>query len=155
YEDHRLIILGEGRGFLKPLSDDPQPWTKVLALWPERAMLTPRPIGEWGAREFAIARELGLPIGRATIEGLMALADLLGLEKRHDRPTFLAYGFTGGFDLKPLPILLRERPYYWMSASDPGPDEWLKLEAALRYYLDPAGMLWLSALAVYPALQWD
>jgi hypothetical protein len=155
YEDRRLIILGEGRGFLMPLSNTLQPWTQVLSMWPQRAMLTPRSLKEWGHQEFAIANRLGLPLGRATVEGLFALAELLGLDESRDRPLFRAYGFTGGFDLKPLPALIRSQSYYWLSENDPGPADAKRLDSVLRYYLDGEGLLWLKALAVYPALQWD
>jgi hypothetical protein len=155
YEDRRLVILGEGRGFLKPLSNAPQSWTQVLSTWPQRAMLTPRSLKEWGHQEFAIAKKLGLPLGRATIEGLFALAELLGLDESRDRPLFRAYGFTGGFDLKPLPALMRSQIYYWLSKNDPGAEDANRLDSVLRYYLDAEGLLWLKALAVYPTLQWD
>jgi hypothetical protein len=155
HSDMRLIVLGEGRGFLKPLSSEPQPWTLALAVWPQRAMLTPKAIEDWGTTEYAIARELEMPLGRATIEGIMALAELLGLEKGRDRPLFRSYGFTGGFDLSPLPSVIRLRPYYWLTSKNPGEDEWKGLHEALRRYLDPQGITWLAALAVYPALQWD
>ncbi len=154
YEDRRLIVLGEGRGFLTPLTNTPQPWVRVLAVWPQRAMLTPRPLQEWAAQEFAIAGALDLPLGRATIEGLFALAELLGLDDGRDRPLFRAYAFTGGFDLKPLPALVRSRPYYWLSENDPGEGDAKRLDNVLRYYLDAEGLLWLKALAVYPALEW-
>jgi hypothetical protein len=155
YEDRRLIVLGEGRGFLAPLTHSPEPWTRLLTVWPQRAMLTPRPLDEWGNLEFTIARELGLPMGRATVEGLFALAELLGLDDGRDRPLFRAYGFSGGFDLKPLPALIASRPYYWLSENNPGEAEAKRLDSVLRYYLDAEGLLWLKALAVYPALQWD
>jgi hypothetical protein len=155
HEDRRLIILGEGRGFLMPLTNAPQPWTQALAIWPQRAMLTPRPLKEWGDNEFAIANGLGLPLGRATIEGLFALAELLGLDESRDRPLFRPYGFTGGFDLKPLPALIRSQPYYWLSESDPGEADTKRLDTVLHYYLDAEGLLWLKALAVFPTLQWD
>jgi hypothetical protein len=154
FEDRRLIILGEGRGFLTPLRNTPQPWTQHLDVWPQRAMLTPRPLKEWGVQEFAIANALSLPLGRASIEGLFALADLLGLDEGRDRPLFKAYGFSGGFDLKPLPALIRSQPFYWLSENDPGETDAKRLDSVLQYYLDGDGLLWLKALAVYPALQW-
>lgn len=154
YEDRRLIILGEGRGFLTPPNNAPQPWTTILEVWPQRAMLTPRPLKEWSEQEFAIANALGLPLGRATIEGLFALADLLGLDEGRDRPLFKPYGFSGGFDLKPVPALIRSQPYYWLSENDPGEPDARRLDNVLHYYLDSEGLLWLQALAVYPALHW-
>lgn len=117
-------------------------------------MLTPRTLKEWSEQEFAIANALGLPLGRATIEGLFALADLLGLDEGRDRPLFKAYGFSGGFDLKPVPALIRSQPYYWLSENDPGEKDAKRLDNVLQYYLDGEGLLWLKALAVYPALQW-
>jgi hypothetical protein len=154
FEDRRLIIFGEGRGFLTLLRNTPQPWAHILDVWPQRAMLTPRPLKEWGAQEFAIANALGLPLGRATIEGLFALADLLGLDEGRDRPVFKAYGFSGGSDLKPLPALIRSQPFYWLSENDPGETDAKRLDSVLQYYLDGEGFLWLKALAVYPVLQW-
>ncbi len=159
HNDRRLIILGEGRGYLKPLTLKPEPWALALTLWPDRAMLTPKPIAEWAAEDYAVARELGLPLGRATVEGLAALAELMGLGG-NAAPLTRAYGFGQGGDIRPLPAAIRSEPHYWTSETDPdegddGLPEWNRLEAALRSYLDTPGLMWLAALAIYPALQWD
>ena len=160
HNDRRLIILGEGRSFLTPFDLEPTPAARLFAQWPERAMLTPKPVADWGALEYALARNLGLPLGRATVEGLLALAELLDLEARGDPPYARAYGFTGGFDLPAMAPLLASRGQSLVSEIDPDQGnpqtpQWLKLEAALAGMLDRPGLVWLQALAIYPALQWD
>src|SRR5262249_50873722 len=127
-----------------PLTHAPQPWAGILFIWPQRAMLTPRPLAEWGRQEVAIADRLGLPLGRATIEGLFALAELLGLDESRDRPLFRAYGFTGGFDIKALPGLIRSQTHYWLSEHHPGKADAERLDSVLKYYLDSEGVLWLK-----------
>lgn len=157
-DDRRLIIMGEGGGFISPATLKPEPWTSTLDVWSERAMLSSKPVGSWGPEDRAIARDLGLSLGRATIEGLTALPELLGLDSEADRPQMRAYGFAGGQDLKPLPSPLRSDPYRWLASAPPAEnrdDWWPALEYRLSLYLDPAGLDWLKALAVYPVLNWD
>ena len=75
-----------------------------------------------------------------------------------DRPAMRAYGFANGQDLKPLPLPLRSDPYRWLASALPAEDRddwWPALEYRLSLYLDPAGLDWLKALAVYPVLNWE
>ena len=111
--------MGEGTGFIEPATLKPEAWTHTLEVWQERAMLSSKPVGSWGAEERAIARDLDLSLGRATIEGLTALPELLGLDSEADRPAMRAYGFSGGLDLKPLPLPLRSDPYRWLASAPP------------------------------------
>lgn len=157
-DDRRLIIMGEGAGFISPATLKPEPWTPTLDVWSERAMLSSKPVGSWGPEDRGIARDLGLSLGRATVEGLTALPELLGLDSEADRPQMRAYGFASGQDLKPLPSPLRSDPYRWLASAPPSErrdDWWPALEYRLSLYLDPAGLDWLKALAVYPVLNWD
>jgi hypothetical protein len=157
-DDRRLIVLGEGAGFINPATLNPEAWTRAVDVWSERAMLTSKPVGSWGPEERAIARDLGLSLGRATIEGLAALPELLGLDSEADRPAMRAYGFSGGQDLKPLPLPLRSDPYRWLASAPPAEnrdDWWPALEYRLSLYLDSIGLDWLKALAVYPVFNWD
>lgn len=157
-DDRRLVIMGEGAGFVDPATLKPASWTRGLEVWHERAMLSSKPVASWGAEERAIARDLELSLGRATIEGLAALPELLGLDSEADKPAMRAYGFASGQDLKPLPLPLRSDPYRWLAPAPPETerdDWWPVLEYRLSLYLDQAGLDWLKALAVYPALTWE
>lgn len=160
HSDRRLIILGEGHGMLKPFSLRPQAWTSALWQWDDRALLTPRPVSEWGLEEQAITRSLNIPVGRATVEGLLGLAELLRIDGRGGSRPFRTVAFADGIELYPLPALLETQADLYLSEADPDADEphlpnWIALREELNFYLDTAGMMWLCALALYPALHWD
>jgi formylglycine-generating enzyme required for sulfatase activity len=152
YPEHRLLILGSGTGFLDPASLKPHPSAEKLTHWTQRALLTPLPLAEWGREEFALANELQLPVGRATPEGLLWLADNLGLEGA-EADTLLD---TRGDGLaRPLPELLRVRPQRFLYTAPPSDIPVGEIVRDLRNFLDGPGFEWLCALAVYPAVQWD
>ena len=153
HPDHRLVILGTGRGLIYNEGLQAAQALETLRLWPRRALLTPAPLSEWSATEFAVARALDAPIGRATREGMQRLGDLLGLEGPAPEAAPSARGDGG---LARLPEMFRLRPQRLLMASPPGDLTPEQAVAALRRYLDDDGAFrWLAALAVYPALQWD
>jgi formylglycine-generating enzyme required for sulfatase activity len=152
YGGHRLVILGSGAELLDPASLAPHPATAMLRHWERRALLTPLPLAEWGREEFALAHALDMPIGRATLGGLLILAELLGLDGA-ERDNLLDP--TGDGLARPLPEILRIRPQRFLYGAPPASLPVPQLIQHLRNFLDGAGFEWLCALAVYPAVQWD
>jgi len=150
--DHRLVVIGSGRGFVDTRSGQLAPSGALLTRWGERALLTPTPLAEWGKTEFDIARELEMPVGRATVEGLLGLADMLGLDgaPREDLID------TRGDELaNPLPEPFRLRPLRLVYAEPPSDMPAGQVVRELRNFLDPEAFEWLSALAVSPEIKWD
>lgn len=152
YPEHRLVILGSGAGFLDPATLKPLPSVERLAVWSRRALLTPLGVAEWGSEELELSRELKMPIGRATLEGMEALSEMLGLEGAElqslteDRGDNLA---------RPLPLDMRSRPERYLYNRPPPGEPAEEIVRQLRNYLDGRAFEWLAALAIYPALQWD
>ena len=152
FPEHRLILLGSGRSFLDPLSDEARQPVLELEFWSKRAMLTPIPISEWGAEEYTLARTLDMPIGRATPEGFQSLAILLGLEGAEKTERIHR---DGDGMARPLPSLLRNRSHRYLFNAPPDDATIKDLVREIRNYLDPAAFDWFAALAVYPSVQWD
>lgn len=150
--EHRLLILGSGTELLDPVTFEPHPAARILRQWTHRALLTPLPLAEWGREEIALANGLGLPIGRATPEGLLALAELIGRE-RTDGEDLVS---TSGDGLaRPLPEVFRVRPQRFLYSAPPSDTPVPEVLRHLRNLLDGPSFDWLAALAVYPAVQWD
>jgi WD40 repeat protein len=152
YPHHRLLVLGSGAEFLDPVHHKPLAGAAMLTRWTRRALLTPIPLAEWAQEEFLLAQELALPIGRATPEGLMALAELLRLEGTEDDDLLDP---SGDGLAPPLPEVLRARPQRYLYNAPPEDHPLPQIVQDLRNYLDGPGFDWLCALAVYPAVQWD
>ncbi|MCP4697949.1 MAG: SUMF1/EgtB/PvdO family nonheme iron enzyme [Gammaproteobacteria bacterium] len=137
YGKHRLIVIGEGEKFRDPMSGDPEEWMEFFRAWPYRALLTPRPPAQWGAREAALAREFTVLAAAGTV-GLGAAVtrfeeergDSLAAWKRRDI-------------IPPLPLLQQEEPG---SGAVAQLRAWLVGDDLFR---------WLCACAVYPELHWD
>jgi hypothetical protein len=152
HPDHRLLVLGSGAEFLDPVTRAPLAGPAKLMHWERRALLTPVPLAEWAQEEFALARELTLPVGRATPEGLSSLAELLGLEGIEDDELLNP---SGDGMARALPDVLRIRPQRFLYNEAPDDRPIAQIIQDLRNYLDPAAFDWLCATAVYPAVQWD
>lgn len=149
---HRLVVLGTGVGFLDPVTLQPRPAARLLEQFQHRALLTPVPLVEWGREEIALAQELRFPVGRATEQGMLHLAELLGVTSNEERELL----DTRGDGLaRALPERLRVHPERFFYSAPPSGVEVPQLLRELRNFLDPPGFEWLCALAVYPAVQWD
>ncbi len=131
YSDHRLIICGDGEGFLEPLTGELDKWTGLFKTWQERALLTTRRPREWSWKEIALAGDF--VVVPATNEGLCALED------HWEQPTEPGLKTWKQVDEK-LPFLPRGR------------EEQVE---ELRKYLGQDTFQWLCACAVYPELHWD
>jgi hypothetical protein len=150
YGDYRLLILGSGSEFLDPTTLAPHESAAKLTLWSKRALLTPLPVAEWGREEFSLAHALNMPVGRATPEGLLALAEIFGLEDAASLVDPSGDGLA-----RPLPEVLRVRPQQFLYNVPPSVMPVPQLIQDLRNFLDGPSFEWLCALAVYPAVQWD
>jgi hypothetical protein len=148
--DHRLVIISAGERFLDPVRGVPNRGAETLKQWPARAMLTPTPLSGWGAHEHAIARMLEMPIGRATEEGLLGLAGLLGLVSADT-----LFSVTDAPRARALPETFRVNRRAWTQDMPPEDLDWPELKQLLITCLDPAAYEWMSACAVYPEIRWD
>ena len=152
YPDHRLILMGECTGLLDPVDLSASNPARKLMAWERRALLTPVSLAEWGREEFALSQALKMAVGRATPEGLVILAELLGLEGAESEA---ALDHRGDGLARPLPEIFRQRQQRFLFNTPPDKATVADLVRELRNYLDPAGFEWFAALAVYPAVQWD
>jgi formylglycine-generating enzyme required for sulfatase activity/uncharacterized protein with von Willebrand factor type A (vWA) domain len=150
--DYRLLILAAGSEFLDPTTLAPHASAVKLRHWSKRALLTPLPLAEWGREEFALAHELDMPVGRATPEGLLVAAEMLGLQGAASKELLDP---SGDGLARPLPETLRIRPQRFLYSTPPSDMPIPQLLQELRNFLDGPSFEWLCALAVYPAVQWD
>jgi formylglycine-generating enzyme required for sulfatase activity len=142
HPDHRLVVFGDGAGFVSPVTGEPERWLESLGPWPRRALLTPELATGYREQALASSDLLVLP---ATEEGLAALAAA-------DEP---ASQSNGRKPPRPFPRAILRRPRRWLERHEPRPEAADELIAQLRDYLDDGGWLWLAACAVYPALSWE
>lgn len=149
---HRLVILGSGRGLIDIATNMPHEQAVKLTFWERRALLTPLPLAEWSGEEFALAHGLTMPVGRATPEGLAALADLLRLTDAAEEDLL---DMRGDGLARPLPETLRHRPERYLYPASPPGQSVADILNDLRNFLDGPGFEWLASLAVYPSVQWD
>lgn len=159
YPNHRLVIVGEGRGLLDPVDLQPEPWTQVLETWTRRALLSPVPVESWGAEEFALGRDLGLALGRATPDGLSELPALLGLDGRERLPLDIIHDQRARASLLGrrsgrIAALMNE-PERWLEDTPPVDLHWAGLRLELHEALGRDGYLWLAVCALYPTIEWD
>ncbi|HET7233598.1 MAG TPA: hypothetical protein VFJ16_26535, partial [Longimicrobium sp.] len=132
---HRLILLGDGAALADVRTGELHPWTRALAAWGDRALLTPEPMGGWGLREAVLAD--ALPVFPATLDGVRGAVEFFADDTEPDW-----YGWwernlgdgENGEGARPVPVATSKE--------------------ALAEYLGPRGLRWLGALAVYPELHW-
>ena len=129
YPDHRLIVVGTGDNFLHPLTGKVEPWIETFHQWHSRAVLTPRPITEWGMNEIILKSHF--PLFPCTMNGMNHLSLFFDMhEKTSQQP----------FESPPQPLILPEE----VDAH--------QLETIAD---DPFLFQWICACAVYPELHWN
>ena len=135
YPNARLLILSQGNQMIKKRSGKLAPWIQSLEHWRQRAILSPKPIKEWGLRERQLLTSFEvLP---ATAEGLSFLVD------HFDK-------FTD-----------RARPDQWRSELGDTQEHALPINEKealvpqLQAYFPSDLVKWIGACAVYPAIHWD
>jgi hypothetical protein len=155
YPDHRLVFLGTGDQLLNPGTLDAWRWAEDVTAWPRRAILTPRPIEEWGQREVVLARLFDSPPLRADSIGLLRMAELFERQEPPGPEQLVRRS-------DPVRRSWTMRPQRWLTPLPPDGPAFERLADELaRYFVDErsnpdaVGFWWLAACAMYPALRWD
>lgn len=136
FGDHRLIIFGEGETLLHPTRKTLLPGLEEeLARWPDKAILTPRPVLEWDYKEQILLDQLiVLP---ADLQGQ---SDLLGAWDDRDPLSFR--------ELKRSLLQQRSEEEPWLLSDATDVEE-------LRETLGASKFGWLAAAALYPRPVWE
>jgi hypothetical protein len=143
----RVIVLADLSVLFDTTTGEPMPWTQLLAGFRERGLLTPEPFDLW-RRIPPVLREW--KVFPSTAEGVLDLARSLALDAgRRPPPRPAAVAFP------PQPRALSEWPRRWLERDAPPATEVDETIEELRVHLGQAAFLWLSALAVYPAIEWN
>jgi hypothetical protein len=151
FHEHRLIVLATGERFRETAVGAWAPSVLQFTRWTARAMLTPTALRDWSEREFSIAQELQLPLGRATEEGLLALSGLLSLNEESGE----LFSGVGDGEAQALPSIFKLNSAEWIVETPPDEYRWDDLRRALVSYLDRGAYYWLCACAIYPGVRWD
>ena len=101
-----------------------------------------------------LAGALGLPLGRATVEGLTVLAEPMGLDGATERPHYKVHEMATTH-VRALPEALRFEALRFASGAPIDDRAWGNLKADLGDFLGMIGYRWLASLAIWPQLQWD
>lgn len=132
YRRHTLIIWGDGYPLLYPPYPVVEPAIReALTDWESKAILTPVPFADWGAKERALQTDF-----------LLLPADLIGqlrlIQALNEKQTF-------------QDTYLRQQSEEFYST------EYVDVEEIdeLRDYLGDDLFQWLAALAVYPRIRWE
>ncbi|WP_156942707.1 acyl carrier protein [Mesorhizobium sp. L48C026A00] len=176
HPDARLVLVTDGQELVDYFSQRPFAFVQErLRVWPQRMLLTPVPMAEWGEREMNLSAALAAPIGRATAESFQDLAVGFGVRRmtrwRPPPPTA-----TGDFDalvqriqgwmkasgllLKvthsaaPRPEFVRHDEYAMLSDIPPPAEARGELVAELQAWLGGDGFYWLAGCAGYPQLRY-
>ena len=140
----RLLLIGEPATLIDPLAGAPQPWTRELADWPRRSLLTPRRVPAGWLR--ALTRQ-GLVVADLDSAGIQRAVLHLGGEVAAD-----ILRLPGETVLLPALLLDSRR---WQQVTAPSPADRAQLLTTLTDYLGPDGRLLLAAMAAYPQLDWQ
>ena len=145
YTQHRLVIVSDTEKLFSTQTGELEPWVSQLTTRGSRAILTPKPIQNWGDRELELARQfIVLP---ATPKGVRVLSQVL----HQGTATYV----LSEKDQISLPEPLRVRPHYWIERNPPKPEQINTMLNSLQEYLSKDGFYWLSACAVFPELHWN
>lgn len=151
YATRRLVLVGDAAAMLE--SDGRVGgWQDTVKVWEERALLTTVPAAEWGGEEETVAQSLGMIVRPLSSS---ALADLPGDIRPEGSEVGRRVAAAAGLGERPLPPGLRESAHLWLLESAPPSEDVERMLAELMGYLGQHGFRWLSACAVYPAVQWD
>ena len=148
----RLVIVGDAAAMLSEGGKSVGPWAQTIAAWTERAVLTTVPADEWGKEEETLATSLGALVRPLSTAALAALpAQLRDEEADGEKKVLREHDLAD----HPLPAPLRASPHRWLSDEPVEPETLDAMLSDLRAYLGLAGFRWLSACAIYPAIEWD
>jgi hypothetical protein len=145
YEGYRLILFTDGAQFFHPLSGEFEPWIEYLQRWAIRVILTPVAPARWHYREKTLAECFSLL--PATADGLAQFMQVTPAQTTILAPTEQMNAS--------YPTELEARPLIWIQRDPPEITQIDDMLIALRQYLGIDGFYWLSACAIYPALNWN
>jgi hypothetical protein len=152
HQNKRLLLLGTARLLFNPVTGHRHRWTEELTFWNQRALITPKPRSDWGYDEHTIQRELGFTVvypGKTEIPILVDAFSASGVHPVAEAATSASKARDELFRF------LDARPLLWFDAS--APDELIgdRLVHLLKSALGRSGLLWLTACAIYPRLDWQ
>ncbi|WP_315830807.1 hypothetical protein [Bradyrhizobium prioriisuperbiae] len=171
----RLILVTDGRDLVERITGRVREAVgKGLSFWEERMVLTPVPVGDWGEVEFAMSRDLNVPLGRTTQDMTADLAQgfrlpygrashrlalqrargVIGLAKLDVWWKAIADKFGSGARVSYGPHLLPDRVLLVTDLA-PSPESIAEIISDLRRWLGPKGFLWHAGCAIYPQLRFD
>lgn len=129
----QLLIIGDGQGLLSTVEGQVAAWTTLLESWPNRVLLTTRPLQIWGRRE----KELQslIPIFPASLTAFAAALDMFNSKHSRDINPGL---------FKNMPDVLQQ-PFAFEE----------ELISDLQQHFSPAHLDWIAACALWPTLHWD
>ncbi|MBL4572068.1 MAG: AMIN domain-containing protein, partial [Gammaproteobacteria bacterium] len=145
FHQHRLIIFSDGTGFMDPLSGRMAQWSEILKSWPDRALMTAAPVSTWSALELELA-DGGLMVVPATPVGLQIFVESIASVKKTE--------ISPKQRMRALPEIITTHADRWLQREEPESEEISDLIRDVRWYLGEDGFRWLTALAVYPELNW-
>ena len=144
--DLRLIVCARAACFFSSFTGRPEEWISLLEDLPARILLSTDPVTEWGYHEWHLTQQ-GMVVLPLSPDGVAEIAE--GVDE-----TVVGSNFPAQRDPR-LPQMLREDVDEWLSRRAPDDDRCVELIEGVRAYLGKQGLLWFSACAVYPEINWD
>lgn len=147
-EHRRLLIVSDGDGFFPPMLDRPYRWLTSFQRFSLAALITPKALEKWGAREDALVT-LGFDVFPATPHGVQTLAHRV--QDQPHQPE--AAGSSPDLqDADPVPFM-RQRFGRWLEKEAPPKDDIDRLIVRLETWLGPQAFELLAATAIYPEVK--
>ncbi len=128
----RLLIVGEGLGFLSPATGRLAPWTKLIADRQHKTLFSPRPRTSWGLQEQELAALM--PVMPASLQGIQVAIEAFLSEEAPTQDEMLEQ--VKDALLSPVAF------------------EGNLLKDLRRHYSEPM-LKWIAACAIWPTLSWD
>ncbi|KPA17783.1 Sulphatase-modifying factor domain protein, partial [Candidatus Magnetomorum sp. HK-1] len=132
FSDCRLILIGTGDDLLDPITGEPDDIiNELFEIWPDRAILTPRPVHFWGMREKKLQQQF--IVQPSTLTGFYTLSLMLN-------NNIGPLDNIKAISHKSLP---------------PVPENLTDMDAIKKYLGNEHSFQWLCACAMYPELHWN
>ncbi len=149
YPQYCLVIVLDAEKLFSTYTGELESWISQLENWDKRAILTPKPVENWGYQELELAQNfIVLPIGLPSmLKGIQLLTQVL----HQGTSTYLLPERVQ----IPLPEPLRIRPHHWLDRNPPISEQIDALLVSLQEYLGKNNFYWLCACAVFPELHWN
>ncbi|MBB6091330.1 WD40 repeat protein [Povalibacter uvarum] len=145
HPDHRLLIFSDGAGLFNAFDGSSIDAVETLMKWTQPTLLTPKPLVQWGEREWSLDR-LGCTVLPVTRDGLLVLMGVFaGAPERK---------FTGPTAHRPPERSYELGARRFVQRDAPSASEVARLLADLRSDLGRRGFAWLAACAAYPEVHW-